>query len=637
MSFVNLAKRVRACASAQGITAPMSRLNDAIAGAFFAKKYSAAVAADRAGTLGRAPVPPPFISTAAREYDLPEHAFGKALRDGMFGPPQKGGSVAEVVASAMPWLYEEFRPQIQELEDRELYSLATDDLLETVMAMPSYAISALEVFGQHVISECELLDKGVSRTVADILLTSKNRIPWDRRQKDIIRNLSASRLHAYVVETVHAGFGMVLRPFIDGQGSYVYVDERSGSDPAIVGKVIAARVIPEDSSFVMSGASLTFTHFGRRELDRVLNEASDTKTNCRTIRSIWFTQFAAPEPSVVLAGTGDPLSLITDTYRVDSMANLEAALDSASDVDGTKEQGWSRVYTDGAGMTRQACGITVVDGMHLEMFHMTERHAVENRQWFDALTRGCTSYLHTKVEGPMEAAMSVDDAARRRPKELDRNQYAQIIEQFMRQHYSSLVTQAIPSLGGSTPRNMLGQPGGEKRVRDWLQILIDNERSLAQQDGRAPIDFHFMFDLLGLSVTHTAPASRAPAITSSMYPPGEAWLVFAVTNEPIRTDNGNAMLFGTMDVGSAKVLNVLPILDDRPVDESIAMELLTPHKWTPPKPHPTLLLIETSIEPAALRTIASSAGIQCVEVEPEITSAITRKLRETLASRLDSM
>ena len=56
----------------------------------------------------------------------------------------------------------------------------------------------------------------------------------------------------------------------------------------------------------------------------------------------------------------------------------------------------------------------------------------------------------------------------------------------------------IPVLGNKSPRDVLKEPGGERKVRIWLEGFEHNERKMAAADGREPVDLGFLWKAIGL-------------------------------------------------------------------------------------------------------------------------------------------
>jgi hypothetical protein len=72
------------------------------------------------------------------------------------------------------------------------------------------------------------------------------------------------------------------------------------------------------------------------------------------------------------------------------------------------------------------------------------------------------------------------------------------MEKVYRQQYAGMADRSIPVLGDKTPRQALREPGGERRVRLWLEGFEKTERGLAEDDGREPVDLGFLWQEIGL-------------------------------------------------------------------------------------------------------------------------------------------
>ena len=70
MSFRAYVRRAEAEAKRLGIRLSMSKLRDAIARAIYDRHYSAAVAAENAGTLAPLALPPPYLPSVCELYRL---------------------------------------------------------------------------------------------------------------------------------------------------------------------------------------------------------------------------------------------------------------------------------------------------------------------------------------------------------------------------------------------------------------------------------------------------------------------------------------------------------------------------------------------------------------------------------------
>lgn len=79
MEFREFTRAIRSAAAGMGIRVPMMKMNDAIGLACFNKRYSALVAADRAGKLGKIVLPPPYLDAAAQKYRIDPGLFARAF------------------------------------------------------------------------------------------------------------------------------------------------------------------------------------------------------------------------------------------------------------------------------------------------------------------------------------------------------------------------------------------------------------------------------------------------------------------------------------------------------------------------------------------------------------------------------
>jgi hypothetical protein len=76
---------------------------------------------------------------------------------------------------------------------------------------------------------------------------------------------------------------------------------------------------------------------------------------------------------------------------------------------------------------------------------------------------------------------------------------SRLIEKLYRQQYAGMADRSIPALGDKTPRQALREPGGERRVRLWLEGFERTERRMAEDDGRDPVDLGFLWQEIGLA------------------------------------------------------------------------------------------------------------------------------------------
>ena len=451
-SFQDVAKSVRSEAETRGLRATMSRINDAIALACYGKKYAAVVAAEKAGNLGAIPTPPPHIKMAARRYQMDEHAFGLSLHDGIEGRLQAGND--GTVDMAMDWLLAKHKPELLRLEEQELTTLADRALVGRVLAQPQFASTAALGFAEWVIAEGEVRVDGRPQKVAELLLHGAGRPAWHARQRAYIAALAAAPLQLYHIEAVTAGYHLILRPVGENASRLLQVAERSGSQPDLVGSMIAARVITRHERLELAGGLFTFRPVADLRVAEAVRLANGAAEVSRVIRSAWFAQFDQPLPRVVLAGTGEPMRLITDTYRCSNFGTLAARLADDSRVEGNMDLGWSLVVKQDDGRERSMCTIAPAEDRpdYVTVFYESELRAKTYRSWFEGQVGDAVTFVERESVDPYEAANDPSLAGMPRNKpQISADDMKSVMAHAYQQIYADFADKPVPALDGATP------------------------------------------------------------------------------------------------------------------------------------------------------------------------------------------
>ena len=95
-----------------------------------------------------------------------------------------------------------------------------------------------------------------------------------------------------------------------------------------------------------------------------------------------FTQSQMPVTTDQI--TGEIILFITDHYRVQDWPGLEHALSREADVDGSRNEGWSRVFKGKDGLQRRSVAINLSERPdRIEVFYRTRKYADKGRPWFE--------------------------------------------------------------------------------------------------------------------------------------------------------------------------------------------------------------------------------------------------------------
>lgn len=640
MSFQDVAKAVRAKAVDRGLTATMSRINDAIALACYGKKYAAVVAAEKAGKLGPLPTPPPNIAAAARRYHMDEHAFGLALRDGLEGPPPAQANQA--IEVGMSWLVAHHPSEVRRLEQEELMALAPEAVRDRILADRSYGTMALRCFVEWLIAEGNIVVDGRTERVADLLLRGAGRPAWQSRERAFLTALSTAPLRVYAVERVTAGYCLTLRPLDGGTEGLVQVSERSASDPTLVGEMVAARVIPQQGRLELSGGLLSFCPAAQAWVPERVRQATSATGASRAIRSAWFDQFEPSSMKVVLEGTEEELRLVCDRYRCDDLPALAARLATDARVRGDAELGWGLVVADAHGRDRRVCSIHPADDVEdqIEVQYESEGRANTYRSWFETLVRQTATFLARTVVDPIEVAMASERVERQPSRSpLPPEVMTQVLAQAYRERYADFADHPLPLFEGATPREMLRCPGGERRVRELLALYERNERRMAQQDRRDPVDFAFLYQKLSLAPTVEPVATRAPGLHPDQFEVNEAWIAFPLIDEPVAVVNqGDMVAIGLIDAHSTCILNFEFLPAGVDFTELGARQFLERTRINPAPPRPPRhLFIADDVPAGALHAAAKRLGIVVSVADGLALDAIVGEARAAFGQRMDAL
>ena len=101
-----------------------------------------------------------------------------------------------------------------------------------------------------------------------------------------------------------------------------------------------------------------------------------------------------------------------------------------------------------------------------------------------------------------ERGRGAEDAPAAAPKDASRlppEALAQAIQEYVDRYYARWCDEAIPVLGGLTPRQAMATPAGLERVKGLLREYEDGERRQSAAQGRPAVSYQFLWDALGLS------------------------------------------------------------------------------------------------------------------------------------------
>ncbi|MDZ7589603.1 MAG: hypothetical protein U5L05_02710 [Rubrivivax sp.] len=385
--------------------------------------------------------------------------------------------------------------------------------------------------GEWLIARGEIHARGGLREINAYLL-SRDGPFLTPGQRDWIAQLRARPLRLYRVTDVRPGVGLTLVDEFDPHAEPRPVREISGSRSARPGMLMGVRImqvagsagadVGADAHWELSGAIYPFSKLGEAsalaQVSHVLAGAAALKLHGENQRDLmemeiaraWLDQWFEPPPLPQIrdASTGETMLLVTDHYRVRDAAALAETLAAQADVEGDAQQGWNRMTEGGDGARRSLTSINRGrEADRIEVFHRAQRLADEGRAWFETLAGLAVQHLtreitdpvgHLAAEGSGDAARAPQGAAAT-AQGLPPEVMAQAIEQVLHRHYANWCDEAIPALGGLTPRQAITTPAGLERVKGLLREYEDGEQRQSTAQGRPAVSYQFLWDALGIA------------------------------------------------------------------------------------------------------------------------------------------
>ena len=207
-------------------------------------------------------------------------------------------------------------------------------------------------------------------------------------------------------------------------------------------------------------------------------------------------------PQLLHAGSGDPMLFVTDHYRVDDWQGLAAALATAADVEGDRDQGWVRLDEASGGIgQRILLALNVHPGDRLQAVAYSLSLADAGRDWLRQLAGTTVTFRTREIVDPLSVLRAGDGAgSRRRPAESeippgDRTELRQLLFEHL---YAAWADEPLPALENKTPRQAKRTKRGREQVIDLLKLYEHEELEDAAAEGREPASLQFLWDELKL-------------------------------------------------------------------------------------------------------------------------------------------
>jgi hypothetical protein len=421
---------------------------------------------------------------------------------------------SEAVPRAIQWLLAKYGKAVNEALDVGFFGSLDDEEYDLLPDPDNDAYAGIMINAMEwLLSDGLITVKGEERRVADLLLGLGGPL-FSVEQRQWIELITVMPLRLYEIVEVSRGECMTLKDVMLPERPSVLVRERSGTQQASPYDLLAARVLPVDDHFELSGAVYAFP---RQRIWDLLEELRDELEGvepdsplAKEITSViipyhWLQLFvrAFEFPEVVDHASGEPLLFVTDHYRIQDGEALERALSGEVELDGGPDEGWSRLFEGEDGLVRSNLNIEMVKRPdRIKVTYRTQTYADEGRPWFEALAGTAVAFVSREISDPkgMLANARPDEAQDTSiPAPIPPEMLTELIEQRIHQLYADWADQPLPVLDGQTPREAIETPEGLEQVKFVLHTYEHGEAQQAQAQQRAPVSYDFLWQELGIT------------------------------------------------------------------------------------------------------------------------------------------
>jgi SEC-C motif/Protein of unknown function (DUF2384) len=431
-------------------------------------------------------------------------------------PLPKVSDRKEAVSKALQWLNKKFDERILAAGlDEGYFGGLNEEEFAIIHSLPINTYEGISINAMEwLLAEGSLTIQNQEHRVSDVLLGRGGPV-FSSDQRQWIEHLATRPIRIYEVVDLGPGESFTLRDVLSPEQPVALVMEKTTSKQAQLYDLIAARLMPVDDHFRLSGAvySLPRNHSWDL-LEELKDELADLEPDSPLAREItgtiipdyWLKLFINKPnmPKMVDHLTGEPILLVSDHYRVENWPALEQALTNTSDIEGSREEGWSRFFTAKDGQIRSSLGIELLNQPdHIKVFYRTQKYADQGKPWFEALAGNAVKFISREFSDPKGLlANPLPDQGKKQTRQmtpLTPEVLTEIIGKKIHEIYADWPDTPVPALDNKTPRTAIQTPEGLQQVIFLLHSYENGEAQMAKDQGRTPVSYDFLWRALGLN------------------------------------------------------------------------------------------------------------------------------------------
>jgi len=355
---------------------------------------------------------------------------------------------------------------------------------------------------------------GGGRTHLETFLKRKGRTVGGL-SRELLERAASTFMSLYRIEEVRPEEGFTMKDLF--LGSTVEVRERSATRQLVRWDLIGARLMEMDGALRLTGGITPFPPGEKRNL---LEEMEEEYVRFRAVRSgasreeflkergefiyrLARKSLDAPLPKIV-TGDGESLVFCRGHYQVEEEAGLVAKLEAIPGLEPEAGSGiWFR-WVEPVDEGDRSLGSVEVKGDRLVLECMSEGRLARGKSLLEERLGGAITHRGDSVQDPWVAVAERKEGSTNSGQEetpaIPPEVEAEILHQFMDQHYREWPDVPVPALGGKTPREAVAGKEGRANVAD---LIRDFEHAEARQQRARGFsyDISWMWEELGLDPT----------------------------------------------------------------------------------------------------------------------------------------
>ena len=429
----------------------------------------------------------------------------QAKEDSLAGRRREEQSAVE---TALDWIKDRYPEEVGAAVHFNFMGEPDDDQLDAIDNLSPQLQQAISInIGEWLLADAELDINGTDTPAKELILGAKGPRLTEHGREWLLE-LGKRALSLYEVREVKNGEGLLLADMLHPDQTPVWIMEKRATDFLVPWDTFGARLLWQDDCFVMSGAVYPMEREAALDcLEEIRSEIEyeeDDPTLVRYIKSstiigCWLDSLLVkkPLPALVDASTGQKINLTTDHYRVMNWKELEKILEAQEDVEGDRDDGWSRFIELDDGRCRTRASLTAKHPDILEVFCRTVQLADEARVWLENIAGNAIVYkIRDMVDPRSEKAQK---AAKPLPEcDIPQDVQRQIIHQYLAKHYETWPKIPLPALGGKSPLEAVKTKQWRPKVVELLKSIDQLEARRIDQTGGEPFDVSFLWKQLGV-------------------------------------------------------------------------------------------------------------------------------------------